>query len=98
MSKDPLTFKLVRFLNEEVNVRGQDFRLFPFSFGRRGCAGTSLGLEMVSLLLYKIVSNFKLHRPSGWFIDLPEESWGLTLHKKNPLFLQLEPLVANQYL
>ncbi|KAI3806502.1 hypothetical protein L1987_22409 [Smallanthus sonchifolius] len=45
--ESPLEFKPERFEGNQLDVRGQHFRLLPFGSGRRMCPGTSLGLLML---------------------------------------------------
>ncbi|MCD7467870.1 hypothetical protein HAX54_005521 [Datura stramonium] len=56
--KDPLVFKPDRFMSLEVDVRGKDFELIPFSAGRRICIGLSLALRMIPLMLGSILNSF----------------------------------------
>lgn len=84
----------------EINVRGKDFRLFPFGSGRRGCPAMSLGTVMVQLGLAALVHAFEWSLPEG---QIPEdldmtESVGLSVPRANPLHLQAQPrLPSNVY-
>lgn len=47
--KSPTEFRPERFLEEDVEVKGHDFRLLPFGAGRRICLGAQLGIKSTSL-------------------------------------------------
>ncbi|KAL5545528.1 hypothetical protein UlMin_005215 [Ulmus minor] len=83
---DPLEFKPERFLVEEgksqLDVRGQNFHFLPFGSGRRGCPGTSLGLQIVQTSLAALIQCFE------WKVDGEvdmEEGLALTLPRAHPL-------------
>ncbi|KAJ4905362.1 Cytochrome P450 76C4 [Raphanus sativus] len=82
-------FEPERFmLGREIDVKGRDFELIPFGAGRRICPGMSLAMKTVSLIIASLLHSFEWKLPNG---VLPEdlnmdESFGLTLHKTNPLF------------
>jgi cytochrome P450 len=84
---EPNSFKPERFLECQADVKGRDFELIPFGAGRRICPGLPLGHKMVHLTLASLIHSF------DWKIadDLtPEdidmsETFGLTLHKSEPL-------------
>ena len=46
-----------RFLDIEIDVRGQHFELIPFSAGRRICPGLPLAYGMVHLMLASFIHN-----------------------------------------
>ncbi|KAI3733035.1 hypothetical protein L1987_64250 [Smallanthus sonchifolius] len=45
--ENPLAFRPERFLEKQMDVRGQHYELLPFGSGRRMCPGTSFGLQMI---------------------------------------------------
>uniref|UniRef100_A0A0K8TU13 Cytochrome P450 CYP75B95 n=1 Tax=Picea glauca TaxID=3330 RepID=A0A0K8TU13_PICGL len=85
----PLEFDPNRFVGSNVDVRGSDFQVIPFGAGRRICAGMSMGMRMVQLILATLLHSFDLSLPDG---QLPEkldmvEAFGLTMHKAVPLIV-----------
>ncbi|CAI9099143.1 OLC1v1035920C1 [Oldenlandia corymbosa var. corymbosa] len=87
--ENPDEFLPDRFLNSDIDVKGQDFQLIPFGSGRRGCPGYVMGLLTVHLLLANLVNSFDWELPSGVKkedIDL-ETMPGITMCKKNALKL-----------
>ncbi|KAH7387811.1 hypothetical protein KP509_16G042100 [Ceratopteris richardii] len=56
--ENPLEFYPERFLESNVNFRGQHFELLPFGSGRRGCPGLALGISNVYLMLANLLHVF----------------------------------------
>ncbi|MED6170198.1 hypothetical protein PIB30_028583 [Stylosanthes scabra] len=87
--KDPYEFYPERFLDSDVDFLGQDFELIPFGAGRRICPGMHMALASLDLILANLLHSFDWELPEGIKkedIDtqvLP----GITLLKKNPLYL-----------
>nr|GMD63814.1 cytochrome P450 71A1-like [Ipomoea batatas] len=86
-------FRPERFLEKDVDIKGQDFTLLPFGAGRRRCPGYSLGMKIVRTTLANLLHgfNWKLAgdlRPKD--ISM-EEVYGLTTHPKSPLSYIIEP-------
>ncbi|XP_061342116.1 cytochrome P450 CYP736A12-like isoform X2 [Gastrolobium bilobum] len=63
-----------RFVNSNVDLRGQDFQLIPFGSGRRGCPGILLGLTTIRLVLAQLVHCFSWELPLG----LPSDNLDMT--------------------
>ncbi|KMZ69666.1 p-coumaroyl shikimate 3-hydroxylase [Zostera marina] len=63
--KDPLRFSPERFLENNVDMKGHDFRLLPFGAGRRVCPGAQLGINMVQSMLGHLLHHFKWAPPEG---------------------------------
>ncbi|TKY63307.1 cytochrome P450 family 71 protein [Spatholobus suberectus] len=87
--KDPEEFYPERFLNNEIDFKGQDFELIPFGAGRRICPGMSLGMATVELITANLLNSFDWEMPVGMkpeHIDT-EGLPGLARHKKNHLCL-----------
>ncbi|XP_057843323.2 flavonoid 3'-monooxygenase CYP75B137 [Cryptomeria japonica] len=83
----PLEFDPERFVGSDVDVRGTDFEVIPFGAGRRICAGMTMGIRMVQLMLATLIHSFDWSLPAG---QTPEkldmaEAFGLTLQKAQPL-------------
>ncbi|KAJ6737108.1 CYTOCHROME P450 78A7-RELATED [Salix viminalis] len=70
--EDPLEFKPARFIEADVDVRGNDLRLAPFGAGRRVCPGKNLGLVTVTLWVAKLVHSFEWKQDVDHPVDLGE--------------------------
>ncbi|XP_073150345.1 cytochrome P450 71AU50-like [Henckelia pumila] len=62
---NPEKFSPDRFLDNNVDMKGRDFRLLPFGSGRRGCPGMQLGLIVVRLVIAQLVHCFDWELPDG---------------------------------
>ncbi|XP_019196625.1 PREDICTED: cytochrome P450 83B1-like [Ipomoea nil] len=87
--ENPDKFYPERFLDSNVDYKGQNFEFIPFGAGRRTCPGITLGVASSELALANLLYAFDWELPS-WLkkedVDtnvLP----GLTMHKKTPLCL-----------
>ncbi|KAI3947027.1 hypothetical protein MKW92_024940 [Papaver armeniacum] len=90
--ENPSEFRPERFLNNDIDVKGQDFELIPFGVGRRGCPGVNFSVVLVELTLANLLHCVDWKLPSGMKpeeVDI-EEADGLTMHKKIPLCLIAE--------
>ncbi|VFQ69791.1 unnamed protein product [Cuscuta campestris] len=86
---DPLAYYPERFLEQDIDFKGQDFRFLPFGGGRRGCPGYALGLATIQLTLARLLYHFDWTLPPGVGpddVDLTE-IFGLATRKKVPLKL-----------
>ncbi|KAJ6338068.1 hypothetical protein OIU76_007697 [Salix suchowensis] len=84
---DPDSFKPERFLECQIDVKGRDFELIPFGAGRRICPGLPLAHKMVHLTLASLIHSFDWKIADGLTpqdIDM-SETFGITLHKREPL-------------
>ncbi|GER41956.1 cytochrome P450 superfamily protein [Striga asiatica] len=94
---DPLDFRPERFLpggeGAGVDVRGNDFEVIPFGSGRRICAGVSLAMRMVQLLIASLVHGFDFELAGGQSAHTlnMEEAYGLTLQRAEPLMVHARP-------
>ncbi|KAK6146362.1 hypothetical protein DH2020_020231 [Rehmannia glutinosa] len=87
--ENPHEFLPERFLNTNIEVKGQDYGVIPFGSGRRICPGMSMGLANVELTLANLLYSFDWEMPPGikaQEIDM-DVLPGITMHKKNALFL-----------
>ncbi|CAN6713766.1 unnamed protein product [Malus baccata var. baccata] len=85
--ENPEEFEPERFLNSEVDYKGNDFQLIPFGAGRRVCPGIQFGMTLNEIALANIVHKFDWELPggaSGEDLDTIE-STGITVHRKYPL-------------
>ncbi|XP_042016944.1 carnosic acid synthase-like [Salvia splendens] len=85
--KNPDSFEPERFLDSEIDFRGQHYELIPFSSGRRNCPGMPLASRMLPCMVATMCHNF------DWELEIGNESkqlqredvFGLALQKKTPL-------------
>ncbi|CAL5332181.1 unnamed protein product [Camellia sinensis] len=86
---NPEEFLPERFLGSAIDFKGQDFELVPFGAGRRGCPGIYMGAVTVELALANLLYSFDWELPVGMKKeDLDTEVIpGITMHKKNALYL-----------
>ncbi|GLT95652.1 hypothetical protein SLE2022_133200 [Rubroshorea leprosula] len=85
--KDPEEFRPERFLEEDVDIKGHDFRLLPFGAGRRVCPGAQLGLNLVTSMLGHLLHHFCWKPVDGVEpedIDMFENP-GLVAYMRTPL-------------
>ncbi|KOM54302.1 hypothetical protein LR48_Vigan10g019400 [Vigna angularis] len=80
-------FDPTRFENDNIDVRGKDFRILPFGSGRRVCPGIHMGLTTISFVLAQLVHCFDWELPLGMSCDEldMEEIFGLTIPRKKHL-------------
>ncbi|KAK6944490.1 Cytochrome P450 [Dillenia turbinata] len=85
--KNPLEFRPERFLEEDVDMKGHDFRLLPFGAGRRVCPGAQLGINLVTSMLGHLLHHFMWGPPPGVSPDEIDmsESPGLVTYMRTPL-------------
>ena len=89
--ENPLEFRPQRFVESNIDARGQHFHFLPFGSGRRGCPGFSLGLQSVQFMLASLVQAFHWSFPDpNKEIDMSEK-FGLTVTMANPLLLMAKP-------
>ncbi|GAB2297806.1 hypothetical protein Dimus_031893 [Dionaea muscipula] len=86
---DPLEYRPERFIDGEIDFKGQDFRFLPFGGGRRGCPGFTFGLATAEITLAQLLFHFDWELPPGVEADKMDltEIFGLATRKKCPLIL-----------
>ncbi|OEL27938.1 Cytochrome P450 98A1 [Dichanthelium oligosanthes] len=62
---NPLEFRPERFLKENVDIKGTDFRVLPFGAGRRVCPGAQLGINLVTTMIGHMLHHFWWSLPDG---------------------------------
>ncbi|GFS38904.1 cytochrome P450, family 98, subfamily A, polypeptide 3 [Actinidia rufa] len=85
--KSPLEFRPERFMEEDVDMKGHDFRLLPFGAGRRVCPGAQLAINLVTSMLGHLLHHFSWAPPNGLSpeeIDM-EEAPGQVTYMRTPL-------------
>ncbi|KAJ0598314.1 putative geraniol 8-hydroxylase [Helianthus annuus] len=83
----PDTFMPERFLQANVDYRGQDFELIPFGAGRRICPGLNMAHRMLHIMLGSLIQKFdwKLEgNKRAQDMDMGEK-FGITLQRSAPL-------------
>ncbi|WMV48392.1 hypothetical protein MTR67_041777 [Solanum verrucosum] len=78
-----------RFLNNDIDFKGQNFELIPFGAGRRGCPAITLGVAIVELALSNLLYAFDWKLP--WSMRKEDIDTtvrpGIVMHKKIDLCL-----------
>nr|ADO16250.1 p-coumaroyl shikimate 3'-hydroxylase [Ocimum tenuiflorum] len=85
--KNPSEFRPERFLEEDVDMKGHDFRLLPFGAGRRVCPGAQLGINLVASMIGHLLHHFNWAPPSGVSTNEMDmgENPGLVTYMRTPL-------------
>ncbi|XP_071717879.1 cytochrome P450 76T24-like [Rutidosis leptorrhynchoides] len=84
---DPERFMPERFLDVEIEYKGQNFELIPFGAGRRICPGLNFAHKMLHIVLGSLIHNFDWQLEENiraQDVDMGEK-FGLTLQKNVPL-------------
>uniref|UniRef100_A0A803MMR9 Cytochrome P450 n=1 Tax=Chenopodium quinoa TaxID=63459 RepID=A0A803MMR9_CHEQI len=85
--KNPLEFRPERFMEEDVDMKGHDYRLLPFGAGRRVCPGAQYGLNLVTSMLGHLLHHYNWTPADGLMpedIDM-EDSMELVAQMRTPL-------------
>ncbi|KAJ6672034.1 3'-HYDROXYLASE ISOZYME putative-RELATED [Salix viminalis] len=87
--EDPLCFKPERFLNSDLDYKGNHFEYLPFGSGRRICAGMPMAVKKVQLAFANLIHSFDWSLPNDMLPDEldMDEKYGITLMKEQPLEL-----------
>lgn len=75
---------------------GVDFKILPFSAGKRKCPGAPLGVAMVLMALARLFQCFDWASPDGMKIDT-KEVYGMTMPKAKPLLAVAIPRLAPHF-
>ncbi|KAL6970976.1 hypothetical protein U1Q18_030655 [Sarracenia purpurea var. burkii] len=84
---NPLEFRPDRFLDSNIDYKGQHYDLIPFGSGRRFCIGFSLAHRVLHLVLATLAQSFEWELTAGLTPETMDmqERLGLTLKKKVPI-------------
>lgn len=63
--KNPLEFRPERFQEEDIDMKGTDYRLLPFGSGRRVCPGAQMAINLVTSTLGHMLHHFDWAPPAG---------------------------------
>uniref|UniRef100_J3M8F7 Cytochrome P450 n=1 Tax=Oryza brachyantha TaxID=4533 RepID=J3M8F7_ORYBR len=97
---NPLEFRPERFLEETVDIKGNDFRVLPFGAGRRVCPGAQLGINLVASMVGHLVHQFDWSLPAGTRpvdVDIMESA-GVVTFMNTPLQTIAKPRLDNPQL
>ncbi|XP_049396249.1 cytochrome P450 71A4-like isoform X2 [Solanum stenotomum] len=87
---DPEEYRPERFLNSDIDVKGQNFELIPFGAGRRGCPRMTFAIIINELALARLVQRFNFALPKEEDLDMTECN-GLSVRRKLPLLAVATP-------
>ncbi|XP_051144435.1 cytochrome P450 76T24-like [Andrographis paniculata] len=82
-----------RFMEKDIDFRGQHFELTPFGGGRRICLGLPLAYRMVHIMLASFVKDYEWKLEEGTMKVDMEERFGLSLQKAISLTIVPNKLV-----
>ncbi|KAL2337425.1 hypothetical protein Fmac_011871 [Flemingia macrophylla] len=86
---NPDQFRPERFLESDIDFKGQDFELIPFGAGRRICPGLPLASRTIHVVLASLLYNYDWKLMDGQrpeYIDT-SENYGISLHKAQSLLV-----------
>ncbi|MED6158012.1 hypothetical protein PIB30_028832 [Stylosanthes scabra] len=83
--ENPLEFTPKRFIEKQVDVRGQQYELIPFGSGRRMCPGTSLALQVAHVTLAAMLQCFEWKVEDHRILDMEEKPAGIITPRAHPL-------------
>lgn len=79
------SFEPERFVDKDIDLKGQDFELIPFGSGRRICPGLALANQMLHMTLATLIRNFDWKLEVSAEEDHRRELFGIALRKAVPL-------------
>jgi coumaroylquinate(coumaroylshikimate) 3'-monooxygenase len=96
----PDEFRPERFVEENIDIKGCDYRVLPFGAGRRVCPGAQLGINLVASMIGHLLHHFTWSPPEG---TRPEdismmESPGLITFMGTPLQVVAKPRLDKEEL
>ncbi|AES79998.1 putative geraniol 8-hydroxylase [Medicago truncatula] len=88
--KNPDMFAPERFLECDINYKGNNFELIPFGAGKRICPGLPLAHRTMHLMVASLLHNFEWNLADGLIPEQlnMDEQFGLTLKRVQPLRVQ----------
>ncbi|XP_026432317.1 cytochrome P450 82C4-like [Papaver somniferum] len=96
---DPSGFRPERFLtspHKDIDVKGRHFKLTPFGSGRRSCPRTSMGIQMVNMIIARLAHGFDFKTPSNAPVDMTEAVGFANMVKATPLEVVLTPRLPKE--
>ncbi|RZC70797.1 hypothetical protein C5167_033935 [Papaver somniferum] len=96
--KEPFEFRPERFMEEDVDMKGHDYRLLPFGAGRRVCPGAQLGINLVASMLGHLLHHFCWNPTEGVKpeeLDMSENP-GLVTYMRTPLLAVPTPRLPSE--
>ncbi|KAJ9186487.1 hypothetical protein P3X46_002055 [Hevea brasiliensis] len=96
--ENPSEFYPERFLDNPIDMKGQDYELIPFGAGRRICPGIFMGIANVELSLANLLYKFDWEMPAGMKredIDTDNVLPGITVHKREHLWLMAKKYISS---
>lgn len=62
---NPLQYRPERFLEENIDIKGSDFKVPSFGVGRHVCPGAQLGINLVAFMTGHLLHYFEWSLPEG---------------------------------
>ncbi|XP_055834323.1 flavonoid 3'-monooxygenase-like isoform X2 [Solanum dulcamara] len=89
----PEEFIPERFIENNIDIKGQNFTLLPFGSGRRRCPGYKLGMKITQIIMANLLHgfNWKLAGDMKPKDISMEEIYALTTHPNKPISVIMEP-------
>uniref|UniRef100_M8BPM0 Cytochrome P450 98A1 n=1 Tax=Aegilops tauschii TaxID=37682 RepID=M8BPM0_AEGTA len=96
----PLEFRPERFLHDNIDIKGCDYRVLPFGAGRRVCPGAQLGINLVASMIGHLLHHFTWALPDGTRTEDLDmmESPGLITFMRTPLQVVATPRLEKEEL
>ncbi|KAE8773448.1 cytochrome P450 [Hordeum vulgare] len=96
----PLEFRPERFLHDNIDIKGCDYRVLPFGAGRRVCPGAQLGINLVASMIGHLLHHFTWALPDGARTEDLDmmESPGLITFMRTPLQVVATPRLEKEEL